>query len=86
MGNLIVDGSAAGRRAGLGTGAHRRAVPGPGLVLHPGLAVRGAGEPRSGGLGSSLDDFVAADEQAGGSPVDRAALRWWLVLGTLGWG
>ena len=39
----------------------------------------------AGGLGS-IDDFVAAYEQAGGSPVDRAALRWWLVLGTLGWG
>ena len=39
----------------------------------------------AGGLGS-IDDFVAAYEQAGGSTVDRAALRWWLVLGTLGWG
>ena len=33
-----------------------------------------------------IDDFVAAYERAGGSTVDRAALRWWLVLGTLGWG
>ena len=29
-----------GRRAGLGTGPHRRGLRGPGLVLHPGLAVR----------------------------------------------
>jgi hypothetical protein len=34
----------------------------------------------------SIDDFVAAYEAAGGSTVDRAALRWWLVLGTLRWG
>jgi len=39
----------------------------------------------AGGLGS-VDDFVAAYEQAGGLPVDRAALRWWLVAATLRWG
>lgn len=39
----------------------------------------------AGGLGS-IDDFVAAYEAAGGAPVDREALRWWLVLGTLKWG
>lgn len=39
----------------------------------------------AGGLGS-VEDFVSAYEQAGGSPVDRDALRWWLVLGTLKWG
>jgi aminoglycoside phosphotransferase (APT) family kinase protein len=39
----------------------------------------------AGGLGS-IDDFVAAYEEAGGAPVDRAALRWWLVVATLRWG
>ena len=39
----------------------------------------------AGGLGS-VDDFVCAYEQAGGAPVDREALRWWLVLATLRWG
>lgn len=39
----------------------------------------------AGGLGS-VEDFVSAYEQAGGRGVDRDALRWWLVLGTLKWG
>lgn len=39
----------------------------------------------AGGLGS-IDEFVAAYEQAGGAAVDRAALHWWMVLGTLRWG
>lgn len=46
------------------------------------------GAPRelgAGGLGS-IEEFVAAYESAGGTPIDRAALRWWLVLATLRWG
>ncbi|GAY15488.1 phosphotransferase family protein [Mycobacterium sp. shizuoka-1] len=39
----------------------------------------------AGGLGS-IDEFVAAYEAAGGAPVDREALRWWLVVATLRWG
>jgi aminoglycoside phosphotransferase (APT) family kinase protein len=39
----------------------------------------------AGGLGG-IDDFVAAYERAGGATVDRAALHWWMVLGTLRWG
>ena len=39
----------------------------------------------AGGLGT-VEEFVAAYEQAGGVAVDREALRWWLVLGTLKWG
>ncbi len=39
----------------------------------------------AGGLGS-IDDFVAAYEEAGGATVDRVTLRWWLVLATLRWG
>ena len=37
------------------------------------------------GLGS-IEDFVASYERAGGGHVDRDALRWWQVLGTLRWG
>ncbi|WP_243841363.1 phosphotransferase family protein [Mycobacterium sp. DL592] len=39
----------------------------------------------AGGLGS-IDEFVSAYQQAGGAPIDREALRWWLVLATLRWG
>ena len=39
----------------------------------------------AGGLGS-IDDLLAAYEAAGGMHVDRADLRWWLVLTTLRWG
>lgn len=39
----------------------------------------------AGGLGS-IEEFVTAYEAAGGAAVDRAALRWWLVLATLRWG
>lgn len=39
----------------------------------------------AGGLGS-IEDFVAAYEAAGGTAVDRGALRWWLVAATLRWG
>ncbi len=42
-------------------------------------------ELAAGGLGS-IDDFITAYERAGGTPVDRAALLWWQVLGTLKWG
>ena len=42
-------------------------------------------ELAAGGLGS-IDEFVHAYQQAGGCPVDRAALHWWLVLATLRWG
>src|SRR6202044_1361684 len=38
-----------------------------------------------GGFGS-VDQLVDAYEGATGAPVDRAALHWWEVLGTLRWG
>ncbi|HYO04087.1 MAG TPA: phosphotransferase family protein [Mycobacterium sp.] len=46
------------------------------------------GAPESlgaGGLGS-IDDFLLAYEDASGATLDRAAMRWWLVLSTLHWG
>jgi aminoglycoside phosphotransferase (APT) family kinase protein len=42
-------------------------------------------EPRVGGFGE-LDDLVAAYERASGTAVDRDALAWWEVVGTLKWG
>lgn len=41
--------------------------------------------PPVGGFGS-YDDLCDAYEAAGGGAVDREALRWWEVLGTLKWG
>jgi aminoglycoside phosphotransferase (APT) family kinase protein len=42
-------------------------------------------EPRVGGFGT-VDDLVAAYEAGSGRAVDREALAWWEVLGTLKWG
>ncbi|WP_264070317.1 phosphotransferase family protein [Mycolicibacterium komossense] len=39
----------------------------------------------AGGLGS-VEELLTAYEQAGGAAVDRAGLRWWLILSTLRWG
>jgi aminoglycoside phosphotransferase (APT) family kinase protein len=39
----------------------------------------------AGGLGS-IESFLRAYEEAGGTTVDRMAFRWWLVLATLRWG
>ncbi len=41
--------------------------------------------PRVGGFGT-VDDLVAAYEAASSTQVDRAALHWWELLGTLKWG
>ena len=38
-----------------------------------------------GGLGT-IDELVAAYEAAGGRPIDRDTLRWWLVAKTFTWG
>ena len=52
--------------------------------MRAGLALR---RPSPGSAGSaSVDELVAAYEAASGAVVDRAALRWWEVLGTLKWG
>ena len=39
----------------------------------------------AGGLGS-IESFLTAYEDASGTALDRAAIRWWLVLATLRWG
>ena len=42
-------------------------------------------QPVVGGFGS-LEDLVTAYELESGAPVDRDALHWWQVMGTLKWG
>ncbi|MEU4641450.1 phosphotransferase family protein [Micromonospora sp. NPDC023814] len=42
-------------------------------------------EPVVGGFGP-VDDLVAAYEAESGTTVDREALHWWQVMGTLKWG
>ena len=48
-------------------------------------AWRFGAEPRVGGFGS-VDELVGAYEATAGEVVDRDALHWWEVLGTLKWG
>ena len=48
-------------------------------------AWRFGAAPAVGGFGS-VDDLVAAYEAESGTTVDREALHWWQVLGTLKWG
>jgi aminoglycoside phosphotransferase (APT) family kinase protein len=48
-------------------------------------AWRFGAEPRVGGFGS-VDELVGAYEATAGEVLDRAALHWWEVLGTLKWG
>ena len=44
----------------------------------------GADDRPAGGL-CSREEFFAAYERAGGTPIDRAAARWWEVFGNLRW-
>ena len=89
MGNLIVDGSAVPVRLAAVLDWEAVHIG----DIHEDLAwfcVRAwrFGAPPSvaaGGLGS-IEEFVSAYEQAGGAAIDRSALRWWQVLGTLKWG
>ena len=48
-------------------------------------AWRFGSDPPVAGLGS-YDELCASYEAAGGRPVDRVALRWWEMFGTLRWG
>ena len=85
MGNLIVDESRARGGPGLGAGVHRRGVRGPGLVLHPGVALRCTRDLGAGGLGS-IESFLSAYESAARTELDRDVFRWWLTVATLRWG
>jgi aminoglycoside phosphotransferase (APT) family kinase protein len=46
----------------------------------------GAGEGRGAGGLASIESFLSAYESAGGTTVDRVAIRWWLIRATLSWG
>jgi aminoglycoside phosphotransferase (APT) family kinase protein len=84
LGNLIVDES--GLAAVLDWELVHRGDPLEDLGWFCVRAWRfGEDDRPAGGLGS-IEDFVACYERAGGARVDRDALRWWLVLGTLRWG
>lgn len=48
-------------------------------------AWRFGGEHPVAGLGS-YDDLLDGYEQVAGAPADRAALRWWEIMGSLKWG
>ncbi|BBZ74064.1 phosphotransferase family protein [Mycobacterium paraseoulense] len=85
MGNLIVDGSRLA--AVLDWELVHRGDPYDDLAWFCIRAWR-FGAPASlgaGGLGS-IESFLRAYEQAGGTSVDRVAFHWWLVLATLRWG
>jgi aminoglycoside phosphotransferase (APT) family kinase protein len=84
MGNLIVDES--GLAAVLDWELVHRGDPLEDLGWFCVRAWRFGEDARpAGGLGS-VEEFVASYERAAGTPVDRDAVRWWQVLGTLRWG
>ena len=73
----------AARRPRLGARPPRRSARGPRLAVRARLALRGRAP---GGRVRTVDELVGAYEAASGEVVDRAALHWWEVLGTLKWG
>ena len=84
LGNLVVDGS--GLAAVLDWELVHHGDPLEDLGWFCVRAWRFGEDTRpAAGLGS-IEDFVASYERAGGGHVDRDALRWWQVLGTLRWG
>jgi aminoglycoside phosphotransferase (APT) family kinase protein len=84
MGNLIVDSS--GLAAVLDWELVHRGDPLEDLGWFCVRAWRFGEDARpAGGLGS-VEELVAGYERAAGTPVDREALHWWQVLGTLRWG
>ena len=84
LGNLIVDSS--GLAAVLDWELVHRGDPLEDLGWFCVRAWRFGEDARpAGGLGS-VEELVAGYERAAGTPVDREALRWWQVLGTLRWG
>jgi aminoglycoside phosphotransferase (APT) family kinase protein len=83
LGNLLVDG--AGLTAVLDWELSHLGDPIEDLGWFAIRAWRFGGHGEVAGLGS-VDELVTAYEGAGGDPVDRSALRWYQVLGTLRWG
>ncbi|HVM51575.1 MAG TPA: phosphotransferase family protein [Acidimicrobiales bacterium] len=83
LGNLIID--ADGLRAVIDWELGHLGDPMEDLGWLCTKAWRFGAKPRVGGFGE-IDDLVAAYEARSGAAVDRDALRWWEVLGTLKWG
>jgi aminoglycoside phosphotransferase (APT) family kinase protein len=84
LGNLIVDDS--GLAAVLDWELVHRGDPLEDLGWFCVRAWSFGEDPRpAAGLGS-VEEFVCGYERAAGVSVDRDALRWWQVLGTLRWG
>lgn len=83
LGNLIIDGS--GLRAVIDWELGHLGDPMEDLAWLCTKAWRFGNKPRVGGFGD-VDDLVAAYEARAGVTIDRDALRWWEVLGTLKWG
>ncbi|HKY68899.1 MAG TPA: phosphotransferase, partial [Acidimicrobiales bacterium] len=82
-GNLVVD--AEGLAAVLDWELAHRGDPLEDLGWLCVRAWRFGAPGRVGGFGE-VDELVGAYEASSGEPVDRAALHWWEVLGTLKWG
>ncbi len=83
VGNVIVDGS--GLAAVIDWELIHRGDPHEDLAWLCLKAWRYGVPLEVGGLGT-IDELVAAYEAAGGRPIDRDTLRWWLVAKTLTWG
>lgn len=83
LGNLIIDTS--GLRAVIDWELAHLGDPMEDLGWLCTKAWRFGAQPRVGGFGD-VDNLVAAYETRAGTTVDRGALRWWEVLGTLKWG
>ena len=71
-------------RARLGAGPPRRPARGPRLAVRAGLALRGRAAGRRVRVGRRAGRGLRGHRRA--RSVDRAALHWWEVLGTLKWG
>jgi aminoglycoside phosphotransferase (APT) family kinase protein len=83
LGNLIIDGS--GLAAVIDWELGHLGDPMEDLGWLCTKAWRFGERARVGGFGD-VDDLVAAYEARSGTSIDRGALLWWEVLGTLKWG
>jgi aminoglycoside phosphotransferase (APT) family kinase protein len=83
IGNLIVDGD--GLAAVIDWELAHRGDPAEDLGWPCVRAWRFGGTKPVAGIGEYAE-LLAGYEEAGGAPVDRDALRWWEVMGTLKWG
>lgn len=83
LGNMIIDGD--GLAAVIDWELAHVSDPMEDLAWLCVRAWRFGGEHPVAGLGS-YDDLLDGYEQVAGAPADRAALRWWEIMGSLKWG